>query len=108
MPQCRKCGRPIFFLAERPEYIITGSYTNPKQVRTEPRPVPIDIDPDPIRGTLAIYEQPNRHSAYPPDRDFTGTRQNFIRLMTPEVAAFWRRAGGELYRIHFDTCPAGR
>lgn len=99
MPNCNRCGAPIIFLRERKDYVITGSYHNPKEVITDPKMKPIDVNPSP-NGTVAIYETKTL---------FCGEMGTFISArMHPETAKRFRNLGGTLYTIHFDTCPNRR
>lgn len=107
MPNCRSCGAPIFFLSERPEWIAVGNYGDKKPILTEPRQLPIDVIPDNVKGTLAIYEHPSPHSVYPPHRD-AKVRKSYVRRLSGYAAESYVRLGGALYRIHFDTCPVRR
>jgi len=92
MPKCRSCRAPIFFLTEQPEHYNAGTWDQPKQAISQPSPKPINVDPD-GEGTFAIYE-------------FNGKR--YLRAMRGEARSMFKKAGGVLYRIHFDTCPARR
>lgn len=93
MPKCRNCYANIIFAEFEPDRFGNRS-----------KPLPIDISPDPA-GSIAFYESPSLTSNYPPDRDPGTTRRTFARRMAgPAVVEAYTRAGGSLYRIHFDTC----
>lgn len=97
MPNCRNCNAPIFFLT-----------VEPNQYESNPKPVPIDVNPDPA-GTLAIYEIPNPDSVYPAHgRDFQGERKRYFRRLGGFALEFYKRSGGSVWRIHFDTCRGPR
>lgn len=99
MPNCYRCKQPIFFLSERPEYKILGGYLKPKEIRTEPKPIPINVNPDPA-GNIAIYETKDQYCGVGP-----GT---WIRRLYHEALKIWRERGGVVYSSHFDTCPERR
>lgn len=107
MPQCRKCGAPIFFLSEKPEYYNAGTFQTPRQAVTEPTPIPLDIDPDPVRGYVAIYEIPSRNSVVMNERDWKGKRLTFARKLYGLALKKYVALGGVVYRCHFDTCRPG-
>lgn len=76
---------------------MIGTYVAPKEIVTEPKPIPIDVNPDNANGTIAIYD-----SKWPASNSKT---ERFVRRLYHEAAKAWLRAGGVLYRSHFDTCP---
>ena len=93
MPKCRTCGANIIFAQFEPDRFGNSG-----------KPLPVNISPDP-NGSIAFYESPSPTSNYPPERDAAAVRQTFARRMSgPAVVESYLRAGGSLYRIHFDTC----
>lgn len=101
MPACRSCGAPIFFLTEQPRPTTVGGFTgNAREVWSEPKPLPIDVDPDP-KGNIAIYEVPPPNSIV---RKFTGTRGRFIARLAGFALSSFKELGGTVYTVHFDTC----
>lgn len=105
MPKCRNCNAPIFFLSEKPKRIVLDGFTDrAREEITEPKNLPIDVDPSP-EGTLAIFEDPNPHSVYPPHgRDFKGVRKKYIARLSGYALESYKRLGGVVYRLHFDSC----
>lgn len=99
MPQCYKCNMPIIFAREKPEFKVIGSYNNPSEILTDPKPFPININPDNANGTVALYESSFPAAAAP---------TIFARRLYHEAAKMYLRAGGALYTSHFETCPARR
>lgn len=109
MPKCRNCNAPIFFLSEKPRWFIGGTSQNPTNERTDPRPVPIDVDPSPA-GTVAIFEDPNPDSVYRPHgKDFVGVRKKYIcpplGLCFGIVQAAWRRRLPNTFRFVSEPAP---
>ncbi len=89
MPTCYKCDQPVIFIPT-----INGDAISEKSI-------PVNVNPDNANGTIALFQWPVL---------FKGTRPTKGEFMTvgrriySVAAEMLIKAGGSLYRIHWDTC----
>jgi hypothetical protein len=96
MPTCNRCDARIFFIGFEPR--ADGQI---------PKSIPLDLEPDPERGTVAIYEIPQKwpgSGRIPAEHNARISPISYGNRIYGEAAAAFVRQGGALYRVHFDSC----
>jgi hypothetical protein len=89
--KCWKCARPVFFVR-----IWNGGTDEPGI-----KPLPLNVDPDNDRGSIALTDWPaGFHQYKPPGMKF----YKVGRRIYAEAARTYVRLGGALYRVHYETC----
>jgi hypothetical protein len=91
MPKCYKCDQPVIFVNVVNE---AGNLSD--------KAIPVNLEPDNAGGIIALVQWPFLFKGTKP---FDGREiMTVARKIYGEAAKSFRRDGGSLYRVHWDTC----